>query len=86
MRKFKLSVAEYRDKLQREFGYVDESLVKNYAIAKAEWLETKRNARKSPDLKYNIEVLERMIETGCRPCEIRAQEKYIEKLKNEQIG
>jgi len=86
MKKFKLTVAEYRAKLNEEFGFVSEQLVLEYAIARKEWLETKRNAMKSPDLKYNIEVLERMIETGCRPCEIRAQEKYIEKLKNEQMG
>jgi len=84
MKKFKLSVPEYRDKLQKEFGFVSEQLVKEYANARAEWLQLKIDAKKSPDLKYNIEVLERMVKSGCSPCEIKGQEKYIKRLQDEQ--
>ena len=34
MRKFKLSVKRYRDKLEKEFGFADPEMVKRYAIAK----------------------------------------------------
>lgn len=36
MRKFKLSVKRYADKLEKEFGFADPDMVKRYAIAKVE--------------------------------------------------
>ena len=37
MRKFKLSVKRYRDKLEKEFGFADPEMVKRYAIARTEY-------------------------------------------------
>ena len=37
MRKFKLSVKRYTDKLEKEFGFADPEMVKRYAIAKREF-------------------------------------------------
>jgi len=40
MRKFKLSVKRYTDKLEKEFGFADPEMVKRYAIAKRQFKST----------------------------------------------
>ena len=80
---YELSVMEYRQKLQNEFGYVSEALVKEYATARYEWKNLQVLAKGNKDLEYQLEVLEKMKARGSKPCEIRAQEKYIQRIKNE---
>ena len=75
MRNFKLSVSQYREKLEQQFGFASEILVKEYAEARTKY------KRSLMDLEYNEGVLERMKKQGCKPCEIAAQKRHLEKLK-----
>lgn len=69
-----LSVHRYRIQLEEE-GYDEitrEKMVREYALEK-----------KKKNIEYQKEVLGRMIKKGCRPCERKRQQKYIEELENE---
>ena len=39
---------------------------------------------KTKEIKYQEEVLERMVKLGCKSCEKRRQEEYIEQLRKQQ--
>jgi FtsZ-binding cell division protein ZapB len=53
-----------------------------------EELESKREHLTDTDkeIQFQEEVLQRMIQRGCKSCEKKAQERYIERLKNAKIS
>ena len=84
--KYKLSVARYKIKLLEEHGTIDMALVKDYAAKKAAYKRGLRMEVSDADPDYERQVLERMKKRGCSKCEIRAQERYISRIKDKDHG
>lgn len=91
MNKFQLTVHQYRQKLEETFGYADEEMVKRYAVERQKYkqdlklhIEERNSKHYENQIQYQEEVLERMVKSGCKSCEKRRQEKFIERLRNEK--
>jgi hypothetical protein len=88
-KEYRLTVPQKRQELRETFGFVPESVIREYAKQRRKAVDDwklmhslkGRDDLSANEIKYQKEVLARMESRGCPECEKKQQKKHIEKLE-----